>query len=282
MSLLPWKELSVHRTLGESVFESPDIIAEEAPLEIRLIPATGKSWEPFPLSVTMRSPGADEYLTLGFLFTEGIIDRYEEVDRLELFEPGKGDDQVVNRMDVQLSARAGFTPQQVSRHFYMASSCGICGKPGMDQVCQDFPFLAVPGKPEIHIMDLLSLPETIRGKATLFDKTGGVHAAFLLDSSLQFLDCQEDIGRHNALDKLVGRQLQTGNIPLDNHLVLLSGRISFELVQKAFRAGISTLVAFGAASAGAVRLAEVHGMTLIGFLKPDRMNVYCDAGRLIK
>jgi FdhD protein len=282
MPLLPWKELLVHRTLGETVLESTDMLAEEAPLEIRLMPADGKSWEPYPLSVTMRSPGADDCLTLGFLYTEGIIDRHDEVDRLELLGPGKGDDQVVSRMDVQLSAKAVFTPQQVSRHFYMASSCGICGKPGMDQVCQDFPFLTIPGRPGIYIKDLLSLSEIIKGKATLFEKTGGVHAAFLLDSSLQFLDCQEDIGRHNALDKLIGRQLQAGNIPLDNHVVLLSGRISFELVQKALRAGISTLVAFGAASAGAVRLAEAHGMTLIGFLKPDRMNVYCDVGRLIK
>jgi FdhD protein len=282
MSLLPWKEFSVHRTLAETVSKSSDILAEEAPLEIRLMPAAEKTWEPYPLSVTMRSPGADDCLTLGFLYTEGIIDRYDEVERLELQAPGKGDDQLVTRMDVVLSERSGFTPQKVSRHFYMASSCGICGKPGMDQVCQEFLFLTIPGRPGININDLLSLPERIQGKATLFEKTGGVHAAYLLDSALQFLDCQEDIGRHNALDKLIGKQLLAGHLPLDNHVVLLSGRISFELVQKALRAGISTLVAFGAASAGAVRLAEVHGMTLIGFLKPDRMNVYCDVGRLIK
>jgi len=257
-----------------------DSIAAEEPLEIRLLPQAGANWDPHALSITMRTPGQDDFLCRGFLYTEGIIHHERDIKSLSAYDPGKQMDLMVTRMDVQLSEHATFLPDQLSRNFFVASSCGICGKPGMDHVCQDYPYLCIPEKPTISVASLFDMVERLSTHAPLFSKTGGVHAAFLLDADGTLLDVQEDVGRHNALDKLIGRQLQLGNLPLQNHFILLSGRIGFELVQKALRAGVSCLIALGAASEGAIRLAELHGMTLAGFLKSDRVNVYCDQDRI--
>jgi FdhD protein len=270
----------IRRWEGSIARSIQDIVAAEEPLEIRLMPPSGAGWQPHPLSITMRTPGQDEFLCRGFLYTEGIIHAENEINGFNIYQPGQGQDIVVTRMDVQLSGRSTFVPEQQSRNFFMASSCGICGKPGLDHVCQDFPYLCIPEKPNVTTSTLYALSEKLANHAPLFTQTGGVHAAFLLDKEGTLIDVQEDIGRHNALDKLIGKQLYLGNIPLQNHFVILSGRIGFELVQKALRAGIPCLIALGAASEGAIRLAETHGMTLAGFLKSDRVNVYCDQGRI--
>jgi FdhD protein len=270
----------IKRITDQEYQTAEDSIAEEAPLEIRIVYFKNNHWPEHPLSITMRSPGKDELLAIGFLFTEGIIHKLNDLFKTEIFPPSDPDEGRVARIDVFLNENTNFNPGSTERNFYMASSCGICGKSSMDMVCHDFHFLLVSGQPCFNANQLFSLQEKISHLDTLFSKTGGAHAAFLLDKNLEIMDFQEDIGRHNALDKLIGHQLIKEQIPLNHHILLLSGRISFELVQKALRAGIGFIAAFGAASDGAIRLAELHGMTLVGFLKSDSMNIYCDQGRV--
>lgn len=270
-NILSWKK--------EQWVKWEDHLLEEAPLEIVLCSESG-DYKDFPLSLTMRTPGADELLVTGFLFTEGIIHRATDIAKIELQPAMLNDDSRLSRARVYLSDWAGFKANRADRNFFAASSCGICGKPGMDQVCQDFHFLLIPGKPKISSSAIPALARELQITDSLFTITGGAHTAGLLDADFRLLDYQEDVGRHNALDKLIGKALLENSLPLQNHILLLSGRIGFELVQKALRAGIPIIFAFGAASDGAVRLAEAHGMTLAGFLKSERLNVYCGTDRI--
>jgi FdhD protein len=245
-----------------AVRSQQDSIAAEEPLEIRV--------DGTPLSVTMRTPGNDLELAAGFLLTEGIIDSRDQLDHIRAAALGSAAKS--NVVEVQLKS-AQFTAENLQRNFFSASSCGICGKASIEAIRRrglrapngDF---RVP--PEV----LCRLPETLRAGQPIFDRTGGLHAAALFDAQGDLIVLREDIGRHNAVDKLVGWALLENRLPLSNSVMLVSGRGGFEIIQKALAAGIPVLASVSAPSSLAVKLARELGLTLVGFLRGQRFVVY--------
>jgi len=274
------KQIQVTKLTAGARFRQTDRLTVEEPLEIKLGfgPRVRRRYE--PIAVTMRTPGNDFELTLGFLFSEGIIGRREEVLRLrfagDAFDSTARENVVLAELDPGLR----FDAEQLSRHFYTSSSCGVCGKASLDLVRTTCPFLLRPAYPVVPVEVLLRLPGRLRAAQRMFDDTGGIHAAALFrpDGTLELL--REDVGRHNAMDKLLGAALQRALLPLSDYLVLVSGRASFELVQKALMGGLPMLAAVGAASSLALELADDHGMTLIGFLREGQANCYRGAERI--
>jgi len=248
-----------------------DSLAAEEPLEIRV----GRGESSSPLSVTMRTPGHDEELAAGFLWTEGIVDDPAQIESLTAYVTSAAGKR--NGMEATLKD-CEFDPAQLQRNFFAASSCGICGKASIDAIRQrglrapnpDFRF-----DPEV----LCTLPEKLREAQPVFSRTGGLHAAGLFDSSGNLVVLREDIGRHNAVDKVVGWALLRGLLPLSESIMLVSGRGGFEIVQKALSAGLPVLASVSAPSSLAVQLARELGLTLIGFLRGRRFVVYAGAGR---
>lgn len=257
-----------------------DFVAREEPLEIQLAAGPLGQRSKRSLAVTMRTPGHDFDLVRGFLYTEGIIQHPRDILSMRyvgaLAEPGTQE----NALLVELAPALSLDWSRHERHFYGASSCGICGKAALEMVRQVCPFLLPPAQPQVRVAVLQGLPAALRTQQPLFDRTGGIHAAALFTASGELVAVREDVGRHNALDKLIGAALKTEALPLHRHLVLVSGRAGFELVQKAVMAGIPLLAAVGAPSSLAVELAQAHGLTLVGFLRHDRGNVYAGAARL--
>ncbi len=240
-----------------------DFIAVEEPLQISL---NGTD-----LAITMRTPGHDPELAAGFLFTEGILPNREAIASME-----QGD----NSISVTTVADASPDLSAQTRHFYLTSSCGVCGKASVDAlVAAGCPMLP-RGIPKIDAEILHHLPQTLRATQAVFDRTGGLHAAGLFDADGALRLIREDVGRHNAVDKLIGYNLIHGHIPLANSILMVSGRVSFELVQKALMAGIPILAAVGAPSSLAVETALRFGMTLVGFVRDGRFNVYAGEDRL--
>ena len=246
----------------------PDTLVVEEPLEIRLSGA--------PLSVTMRTPGDDFDLVAGFLHGEGVVRAPDDIAAMRYC----ADTDTLNVIDVTLAAGVAPPEVAVDRSFYMTSACGVCGKTSIDAIRQrtsyDVRADTTPLDPEV----LAGLPDTLRAAQRVFEKTGGLHAAGLFDASGTLLALREDVGRHNAVDKVVGWALKDKRLPLTGHVLLVSGRASFELTQKALLAGVPALVAVSAPSSLAADLAEEAGMTLVGFLRGTSMNVYTGAGRL--
>ncbi|HET8654209.1 MAG TPA: formate dehydrogenase accessory sulfurtransferase FdhD [Longimicrobiaceae bacterium] len=254
-----------------------DVLATEEPLEIRV--ARG-SEAPRRLSVTMRTPGADFELAAGFLYDEGLVRSADDVRAIRYCTaPGDGV-QRYNVVTVELADDAPFDPARIERNSYTSSSCGICGKASIEAACGPTPPPA-RGAGAVRADVLLGLPDRLRAAQRIFERTGGLHAAALFDTAGHLLRLREDVGRHNALDKLVGASLLGGELPLTGRVALMSGRLSFELVQKAARAGIGILVGVSAPSSLAVELAEEVGMTLIGFLRAGRFNVYTGAEHVV-
>jgi len=256
--------------------ERRDMLAGEEPLEIRV--AT-PAHEPTALAVTMRTPGADFDLAAGFLFAEGFIDSADEIVAIRYcVRTDRDGPQRYNVVQVEM--RDGIRdPSAHLRNFYVSSSCGVCGKGSIEAVralgCDP-----VRSRVRIDPAIVLALPERLRAEQPVFERTGGLHAAALFDESGTLVRIREDVGRHNALDKVLGASLLAGEVPLDRAVVMVSGRLSFELVQKASRAGVAVLAGVSAPSSLAVDLAEELGMTLIGFLRESRFNVYCGAERI--
>jgi FdhD protein len=252
----------------------PDELATEEPLEIRLI-QEGRSRT---VAVTMRTPGADAELALGFLFAEGVIGRREEVLRVEpCSEPGEA---CANIVEVELAA--GVPEPELAgleRHFFSTSACGVCGKAGLEALTLRVSE-AIPPGPEVSPELIATLPDRLREAQGMFTATGGIHAAALFDTAGELLAAREDVGRHNALDKLIGWALGEGLLPLNRHLVLVSGRSSYEILQKCLVAGVPVVCAVSAPSSLAVELANRFGITLIGFLRGNRFNVYSGAERV--
>lgn len=245
-----------------------DCIAVEAPLEVRI---GGKS-----ATVLMRTPGHDEELVRGFLFSEGIIARAE--DLLSMERPtGLPDSQLGNVIAVRLAGAHG--PLGLDRMFYSSSSCGVCGKNTLAALEVRGP--ASQSRLSIHRRVLASLPGRLKAEQPTFAMTGGVHASGLFTAAGELVAVREDVGRHNALDKLIGWALATGQVPLSNHVLLVSGRVSYDLVQKAVIAQLPLIAAVGAPSSLAVELAERFNITLVGFLRFDAMNVYANASRVV-
>jgi FdhD protein len=254
---------------GDDRRRREDVLAVEEPLEIRLAG--------YSVAVTMRTPGDDLELAAGFLFTESIIRSADDIASLAHC-PTDDIQSQANIVNVNPTDPALVDPERWQRNFFATSSCGICGKASIDAVWQNS-CPAVSGNP-IAYETLYGLDEELRRAQTLFGKTGGLHAAGLFDLDGQLLTLQEDVGRHNAVDKVVGDALLHGRLPLHDRVLMVSGRASFEITQKALMAGIPIVAAVSAPSSLAVDLAQQSNMTLLGFLRPHRFNVYTHPTRI--
>ena len=257
-----------------------DQLAAEEPLEIRVGYEVDGQRRHRTLSVTMRTPGQDEELAAGFLLTEGII--HDKADLLGIIPcpDVQKAEEAGNVVRAELAAHVPVDFEGLERHFYTSSSCGVCGKTSIDAVrTASCPVLPADG-PHLRYDVVHQLPERLRAAQAGFEQTGGQHAAALFTPAGELLLLREDVGRHNALDKVIGAALLAGWLPLHQHVLLVSGRASFELVQKAAAAGIGVLAAVGAPSSLAVQAAESFGMTVLGFVRNERFNVYCHGWRL--
>jgi FdhD protein len=256
--------------LRDGVAEEPvvDAVATEEPLEIRI--------EGRAIAVIMRTPGHDEDLAAGFLLTENVVKHADELFEISVcpsHSEGRG-----NIADVLL-AGVSVDWDSLTRHVFTSSSCGVCGKASVDAVFQTFPKV----KADWHVDSKLveSMPAKLRAKQSAFEQTGGLHASGLFDLAGNLLVVREDVGRHNALDKVLGFALREYLLPLSRCMLMVSGRVSFEIMQKALAAGIPFVAAVSAPSSLAVQFAEESGQTLVGFLRGDRMNLYAGAQRII-
>ena len=266
----------------EGFLMTNDALAAEEPLEIVLAFGEAANRRRQSISVTMRTPtGNDFELALGFLFTEGIIKGGDDVISVRYTATALDEAAQLNVVQVDLHPSVFFDADKLQRHFYTSSSCGVCGKTSMDMVQTTACFLLNKTSPIIKSCVLFDLPAKLRAVQSVFEETGGIHAAALFDTEGVLIALREDVGRHNALDKLIGWAMQQHLLPLSNHILLVSGRSSFELVQKAMMAGMPIVAAVGAPSSLAVQLAEENNMTLIGFLKKDRFNIYSGFNRIV-
>ncbi len=273
---LPTRHVSSMRVItvhGTELEIRDDLVVGEEPLEIR---AAGPRQEPVQVAVTMRTPGQEEELALGFMTSEGLL-RDNEVTGMEYGDPGviaEPDDSVL----VRLSRR--FDPSLAAkRNFVATASCGICGKASIDDVavrCEPLP----RGLPVVARSVITGLPDALRAAQAAFERTGGLHAAGLFETDGRVVAVREDVGRHNALDKVIGSRVRARELPLWDRILMVSGRVSFEIVQKAAVAGVPIICAVSAPSDLAVRLADRLGVTLIGFLRGDGFNVYSHDGRV--
>jgi FdhD protein len=252
------------RGLGRRSAE--DQLAVEAPLELRVAGSDGER----KLCITMRTPGDDRELAAGFLFTEGLVRARDEI--IEVTTPS--DDSVVVRV-------RGPAPEASTRAFAMSSACGVCGKGSLDGLRATPAGRPLAAVPRLTPAAIHRLPEVLRAAQATFASTGGLHAAGLFDAGGELLLVREDVGRHNAVDKLIGARLLAGALPAHDTILVVSGRASFELVQKALMAQIPVMAAVGAPSSLAVSLAEEGGLTLLGFVRDDRFNVYCGRERVL-
>lgn len=259
--------------------EQEDLLAREEPLEIRLaFEKEGVSHQK-SISVTMRTPGHDEELALGFLFTEGIINGIDQIKKIYQ-TPVRRKEAKNNIIVVELKEGHIIDFKKLERHFYTTSSCGVCGKASIEAVEVQCHFEIPEEVPKVTAKLIHELPDLLLKSQSIFDCTGGLHGAGLFDKTGKLLLSKEDIGRHNALDKLIGCSLKNNSVPLFENIILVSGRAGFELVQKCAVAGVPILAAVGAPSSLAVQLAEDNGMTLIGFLRNGQFNIYSHPERI--
>jgi FdhD protein len=257
---------------GESLEVRDDRVVGEAPLEIK---ASGPGQDPVAVAVTMRTPGHEDELAVGFLRTEGLI------EGPEVLGTSGGDPAQLSQPDDTISVRLAvpFDDSKVAeRHFIATASCGICGKASIDEIALRCAPLA-PG-PVVSRKVILALPDLLRSAQRAFDETGGLHAAGLFAPTGELIQIREDVGRHNALDKVIGSQVLAGALPLHDRILMVSGRVSFEIVQKAAVVGIPIIAAVSAPSDLAIETAERLGATLVGFLRGDGFNVYAHDGRI--
>ncbi|MGI8983377.1 MAG: formate dehydrogenase accessory sulfurtransferase FdhD [Acidimicrobiales bacterium] len=253
-----------------------DELATEEPLEIRLVVAGARH----TVAVTMRTPGADFELAVGFLFSEGVIAGRDDVRRVTYCtDPDVDAGQRFNIVNVELAVGAAPDLRFLDRHFFTTSACGVCGKATLDAL--ELRCAPLAGGPEVPAEVLYGLPPRLRDRQGLFDATGGLHAAGLFDAGGELKAVREDVGRHNALDKLIGWAVLQGRVPLGREVVLVSGRSSYEILQKAIAAGVTVVCGISAPSSLAVDLAERFGVTLVGFLRDRRCNVYAHPRRVL-
>src|SRR6202162_2422776 len=266
-------KVNIIRAGLDSHVEKDDRVAVEAPLDYLLHhPALGI--ESVSFGTTMRTPGDDEYLAAGLLYGEGIVNQAKDIDAIE------SSTRRPNVVNVRLHPNVQLEAQMATRRFSAGSSCGVCGTTGLDAAIARAAATRIADTGPIDLSLLLGLPSRMREAQSKFGDTGGIHASALFDFKGNLKTVAEDVGRHNAFDKLVGECLMSGRLPLQEHIVLLSGRASFELVQKALRSGVSILAAIGAPSSLAVSLAVASGMTLVGFLREKHFNVYSSPQRV--
>ncbi|HEY7752866.1 MAG TPA: formate dehydrogenase accessory sulfurtransferase FdhD [Steroidobacteraceae bacterium] len=269
----PVRQVSIEAMRDDHLSARQDLVVVEEPLEIRVARA-GESGPGTAVSITMRTPGQDVELAVGFLHGEGIIRGPEDVADRRLCGPAG------NVVRIQLASGAAPDMAGLQRNFYTSSSCGVCGHASLAAVERMMSSPCVDASLKVPASLLASLPARARAAQDVFRDTGGLHAACLFDAAGRLLDLREDVGRHNALDKLVGARLLAGDLPLSDCVLLLSGRASFELLQKAAAAGIPVVAAVGAPSSLAIDLAERTGILLVGFLREGSFNVYAHRERL--
>lgn len=267
-------DITIYRVSSGAATQTTDKVAAEDPLEIQLEYSTATGRMQKQIAVTMRTPGHDAELAAGFLFTEGII---KDADSIREIKQAHGDEQIV-----QVVLKQNVLPAlgNAARNFYTTSSCGICGKASIDAISTVSDFAGLKDEVMVDAAVLYRMPGKIKAQQKVFEDTGGIHAAALFDVAGNVLMLREDVGRHNALDKIIGAAVMKKKLPLNNHLLFLSGRASFELVQKAVMAGIKVIAAVGAPSSLAVELAVENDITLIGFLRDDRFNIYAGKNRI--
>lgn len=281
LELVSIKQILVRKVNGLTSTPLSDLLSVEEPLEIRIVYGPRSERIQKNISVTMRTPGNDLELAIGFLFTEGIIPSYQDVTDAYHLDM-KCSSQKQNIVQVELAEN--FIPQlqQSDRNFYTTSSCGVCGKGSIESIRTVSAF-SNQDKPQLNLSTdiLYELPGKLSAAQSGFAATGGIHASGLFTVKGDLVLLREDVGRHNALDKLIGKALLNDDLPLDRHILLLSGRASFELIQKAAMAGIAIVAAIGAPSSLAVELAAEFDITLLGFLKEDRFNIYNLSSRIL-
>jgi len=259
---------------GDDTVTRPETLAVEEPLEIRV--------NGTPITVTMRTPGSDIELAQGFLLTEGVIARRDEVLTARYCRGSVDDVNTYNVLDVTLAPGVKPPDTDVTRNFYTTSSCGVCGKASLDAVRLSSRHCPGDDPATVAADTLTAMPEQLRSAQRVFASTGGLHGAALFAMDGTMLAVREDVGRHNAVDKVVGWALESGRIPLTGSVLLVSGRASFELTQKAVMAGVPVLAAVSAPSSLAVDLASQSGLTLVAFLRQHSMNVYTRPDRVVR
>jgi FdhD protein len=256
--------LDVQRVDDGGTYATSDVLAVEEALEIRV--SREGDGVPRTIAVTMRTPGDDAELAVGYLFTEGVVRCPDQISGVYACRSGA--------IRVELAPTVAFDLARLERHSYMSSSCGACGKTSTTALRATPPWALPDGEPIIDGALVRALPGLLRDAQVLFATTGGLHASALFDLHGRLIVLREDVGRHNALDKVIGAELVAGRLPAHERILIVSGRVSFELVQKALMAGIPVVAAIGAPSSLAVELARESGMTLLGFVRADRFNVY--------
>ncbi len=271
----PATKISIVRLNGDNALNENDWVATEEPLEIRIKYHTPAGIVVKSISVTMRTPGQDKELAIGFLYTEGIINTVTDIIEAEIVDTKNN-----NVIIVSLQPHCHPDIGKLERNFYTTSSCGVCGKSSIEAVKTTCNILDTKDNITISPTLLYSLPDKLRSQQSVFESTGGLHACSIFSLEGELLALHEDAGRHNALDKLIGSSLLNDKLPLNEHILLLSGRTSFELVQKAVMAGIKIIASVGAPSSLAVQMADEWGITLVGFLRNERCNIYTGAQRI--
>jgi len=275
------RTFSVRHVTRDDTRVGDDTVVVEEPMEIRIVFGPESERSTNSLSITMRTPGHDFELAAGFLFTERVLSSPDQIREIAFCGPPAPSRRASNIVRVDLDPSVDFDLERLRRNFFASSSCGICGKASLEAVeVRDLPPLE-PGRPRVRGAMIHDLPDLLRSSQPLFDRTGGLHAAGLVDPDGKLDDVREDVGRHNAVDKLLGRAFLDGRTPLFDRLMVISGRASFEILQKALAAGVPVIVAIGPPSSLAVDLAERFGMTLVGFASPERFNIYCGSQRMI-
>ena len=257
----------IHRLTNQNETLSQDLVAVEEPLAIKM-ESDGVVRD---IAITMRTPGHDAELAAGFLFSEAVLESASDIAGIETPEPGHA----------IVRVKPGVAVNIPERNFYVTSSCGVCGKATVEALRQAGCVSPPRGVPKVGFDMLTSLPAKLRLAQAVFEHTGGLHAAGLFDLSGNLLCVREDVGRHNAVDKLIGGNFLAGRLPLKESILMLSGRLSFELVQKAVRAGIPMVLAVGAPSSLAIQTGMQFGLTLVGFMREGRANVYCGDERIV-
>ncbi len=280
MSLGRTVQVEIARVGGGRTLSLEDVVATEEPLEIRIVGEGPGGPITTIASITMRTPGNDFELAAGFLVTEGIVRSPRDIARIDYCLGETLWDQEFNVVSVELLPTVTVDESVLARNFYMTSSCGVCGKASLDalraQGCQPVPF----GGSQVAEAVLYRLHDKLRRSQDVFQQTGGLHAAGLFTFGGELVVSREDVGRHNAVDKVVGDRCLAGELPASDHVLVVSGRASFEIIQKAAMAGIPVVAAVGAPSSMAVDTAQAFSMTLVGFLKRDGFNVYAGASRI--
>ena len=280
MSKSPVQSFNVSKLKNDLVHIEEDLIVVEEPLEIRI--GFGKLGNRLQrnVAITMRTPGTDLELAAGFLFTEGVIESFDQIESIKHCEDLGKEEEKGNVVRVELKEEVSVDLNSIDRNFYTSSSCGVCGKTSIDSIKTQQCFTIAINKNIVRSEVLKTLSPLIIDKQTVFKHTGGIHASALFDleGNLELLN--EDVGRHNALDKLIGSQLIENKLPLKQGILWLSGRLSFELIQKAAMAGVEIIVAVGAPSSLAVTLAKEMKMTIVGFLRSESFNIYSHPERI--